>query len=220
MNEILFFTQFVAVLAALYSAVRTGRAGLVALIALSGVLANLFVVKEMVLFGLHVTCSDMFAVGGILGLNVLQELYGREAAREGIRTSLFLLIFFAVFSQIHLLFLPSGGDQTHEAFTQILSSTPRIVVASILSYYLVQRMDLVCFSVLKKWFSSFSIRVFLSLLFSQAIDTILFSFLGLYGLVESIFDIILVSFAVKFALIACSSPLSFLLKMAAKKELA
>ena len=47
---------------------------------------------------------------------------------------------------------------------------------------------------------------------SQALDTALFSVFGLYGLVKNLFEIMLVSYAVKCAIIACSSPLAALLK--------
>ena len=212
MNEVLFFTHILLVLFFLAFAIRLGKEALIAFVSLAGVLANLFVVKEMTLFGLQVTCSDVFAIGGILGLNLLQEIFGKEAAKKAIRASLLALVFFACMSQIHLLYHPSDADQTHLSFASILSSAPRIIAASIGVYYVVQRFDLLFFSSLKRFISNLTLRLLASLLVSQAIDTILFSFLGLYGIVESLFDIILVSYIVKCSIIACGGPIAALFK--------
>lgn len=218
MNEILFFTQLLVLLAFLAIAMRSGERALICLVAFSGVFANLFVLKQVVLFGLHVTCSDVFAVGGVLGLNLIQELYGRGAAREAIRASLFTLILFACMAELHLLFIPSPFDHVHGAYASILSSTPRIVFASIGVYYLVQRVDILFFAFLKKCSIPFGARVFTSLLITQAADTALFSFFGLYGLVESLLDIMVVSFSIKCVLILILSPLATLLKKITKQE--
>jgi uncharacterized PurR-regulated membrane protein YhhQ (DUF165 family) len=58
----------------------------------------------------------------------------------------------------------------------------------------------------------------ISLVFTQWIDTVLFSFLGLFGLVESIFSVIAVSFAVKCLVIGMSAPLVALSRRFSVKE--
>jgi uncharacterized integral membrane protein (TIGR00697 family) len=207
MNEALFFTHVLLVLGFILVAYRMGSSALIALVVLLGVLANVFVVKQMNLFYWTVTCSDVFAIGGILGLNLLQESWGPEKASKAIRVSLLCLIFFAAMAQVHLLYLPSVADKTQDAFLAIFSSSPRIVFSSIAVYYLVQKIDVRIFGFLKTLFAQkfLPFRLTLSLLFSQLLDTILFSFLGLYGLVESIFDVIVMSYLVKCIIIASSS---------------
>ncbi len=207
MNEALFFAHVLLVLGFILVAYRMGRSSLIALIVLLGVLANVFVVKQMELFCWTVTCSDVFAIGGILGLNLLQEGWGQETAGKAIRGSLLCLIFFVAMAQIHLLYVPSAADKTQDAFAMILSSSPRIVFASIAVYYVVQKIDVKIFGFLKHFFAGklLPVRLTLSLLFSQLLDTILFSFLGLYGLVESIVDVIFMSYFVKCVIIASSS---------------
>ncbi|MBF8263395.1 MAG: conserved putative rane protein [Parachlamydiales bacterium] len=212
MNEVLFFAHILAALIFLGVAVRLGSMALAAFIALSGVLANLFVVKQMNLFGLQVTCSDVYAIGGILGLNLLQELYGKEAANRAIRSSIFVLLLFVLMSQIHLLYSPGEFDGTHAAFSIILGQSPRIVAASVGVYYLVQKLDVLFFTFLKRWIENLGTRLMLSLFISQALDTVLFSFFGLYGLVASLFDVIVVSLIVKYAIILCSSHFAALFK--------
>jgi queuosine precursor transporter len=205
MNEAFFFAHIAAALVFLGIAVRLGSMALTVFVALSGVLANLFVVKQMTLFGLDVTCSDVYAIGGILGLNLLQELYGKEAASIALRSSMFGLLLFVAMAEIHLFYLPHEFDHAHEAFSTILGQTPRIVAASIGVYYLVLRFDIVFFAFLKRWIKSLGARLTFSLFASQALDTILFSFFGLYGIVASLFEVIAVSLIVKYMIILCSS---------------
>lgn len=203
MNELLFLTHILLVVGFVLISLRLGKGALIALIAIQGILANVFVVKQMSLFGFAVTCSDVFAIGAILSLNLLQEYFGKESARQAITVSFLSLLFFACMAQVHLLYAPTSFDATQSAFQTIFSSTPRIVFASIAVFYLVQQIDLRLFSLLK---GKFPLRVAISLLASQLLDTVLFSFLGLYGLVEALFDVILVSFLIKCLIIAASAP--------------
>ncbi|MGB7977854.1 MAG: queuosine precursor transporter [Chlamydiales bacterium] len=203
MNESIFLLHVLVVLGFVLASLRLGKGALIALISLQGVLANLFVVKQMFFLGFSVTCSDVFAIGGILSLNLLQEYYGKEAAKQAVNISLLTLLFFAFMSQIHLLYAPTVSDTTHGAFQTIFSQSVRIVFSSIGTFYLIQQFDVRFFGLLK---GALPVRVALSLLSSQLLDTILFSFFGLYGLVESLFDIILVSFLIKCLIIALSSP--------------
>lgn len=212
MNELLFFGHVFLVVGFLFAALKRGSAALTALIALQAVFANLFVVKQMLFFGLEVTCSDVYAIGGLLALNVLQEFFGKEAAKKAIGISFLASVFFAVMAQVHLLYAPSSFDQTHGAFAQIFSSTPRIVFASMGVYWLVQQFDLRFFGWLQTKFSALPLRLGVSLMISQTLDTILFSFFGLYGLVSSLLGIILVSLLTKWLAIGCSVPFSTFLK--------
>jgi hypothetical protein len=210
MNELLFFIHVFLVIGFVLGALRLGKAALIALSAVQAVLANLFVVKQIDLFGFSITCSDVFAVGGILSINLIQEYFGKEAAKLGMQISLLSLFFFAAMSQIHLVYTPSLADGTQSSFFTIFSSTPRIVFASVVVFYVVQKVDIQLFGWMKKIFEGrrLSFRIGTSLVISQFLDTVLFSFLGLYGIVDSISDVVFISFFVKCFIIAFSSSLA------------
>jgi len=219
MNEWIFFTHLLCMIAFLFAALRIGMVALIVLISLQTVLANLFVVKQIELFGLFVTCSDVFIVGSLLALNLLQEFFGKQAAKKAVRISIFSALFFVAMSQMHLLYHPNSEDVTQTAFVQIFSSTPRIVLASIGVFFLVQQIDLRIFAWLQKIFDGkhLPLRIGISLALSQTIDTVLFSFAGLYGLVASILAIIVVSLPIKFLSIACSAPFTALCRKFVRK---
>lgn len=214
MNELLFFLHLLLVFAFGCIALRFGKVVLIAWVAIQAVLANLFVVKQIVFFGLHVTCSDVFAIGSILGLNLLQEFFDKQSAKQAMLAAFFSMLFFAVMSQIHLLYVASSSDTTQEAFRSLLTQTPRLFFASLAVFYLTQQLDIHVFGLIKQKMTmiTFPLRSALSTAFSQLTDTLLFSIFGLYGLVASLSDIILMSFLVKLIIISCMTPLLALVK--------
>src|SRR5690606_19762139 len=110
--------------------------------AMMAVLANLFVVKQITLFGFDVTASDAFAIGSLLCLNFLQEYFHQEEAEKAIWSSFFLMIFFTLVSQIHLLYTPNTHDLTHSAFQTFLAFSPRLLTASIFVFFVTQQVDI------------------------------------------------------------------------------
>ena len=209
-NELFFCCHVFLVVGFLLFALRWGKGALQILIALQAVLANLFVIKQISFFGFSVTCSDVYSIGAILGLNLLQEYWGGDEARKAVKYSLMSLVFFTLMSQMHLWYFPIAEDRTQEAFSILFSQTPRIALASIAVYYLVQRLDVRFFEWLKKTFATkyLPLRIGISLILAQFVDTLLFSFLGLYGLVTSLFDIVVISFLIKCLIIGLSSPMT------------
>lgn len=198
-NELLFFIQFFFSLFFLGATVKFSEAALVAFIALQAVLANLFIMKQIVLFGFTLTCSDLFFVGSMLGLSLLQEYFGKEAARRAGKISFLALLFFTLAAQITLWYQPAPEDLAQGAFKVIFSTTARIVFSSLAVYYLVQKLEILLFGFLRALFSGrfFALRVALSLLITQTIDTLLFSFSALYGVITPLFDVMVVSLCVK-----------------------
>ncbi len=219
MNELIFIIHIFIIILFLLIALRLGKNYLFTLVALQIVIANLFVIKQIELFGRCVTCSDVFIVGSFLGTNLLQEYFGKDEAKKTIKTSFFSLLFFLIMAKIHLLYIPSKYDITNQSFINILSNSPRIIISSILVFFLTLRLDVIFFGFLKKIFKDkyLVIRMTLSSLSAQLIDTILFTFLALKGLVVSIFDVIILSFLIKSIVIICATPFTKLAKFMVKK---
>ncbi len=214
MNETLFLLHMAMAFLFTLGALKLGKGALTTWICLQALFANLFVLKQIELFGFQVTCSDVFAVGGILGLNLLQEYYGKPASQKATQACFFFMLFFVLLSKVHLLYIPSREDTAHEAYSQLLSPAPRLLLASLFVFFIVQKIDLKVFSKLKSKMktSSFGLRNIISLLSSQLLDTVLFTFIGLYGIVSSLYDVILMSFLIKVVVILCLSPSAWVAK--------
>jgi uncharacterized integral membrane protein (TIGR00697 family) len=208
MNEILFIIQTLLIISFALIARRLGKSALIAWVAVQALVANLFVLKQIHLLGFEVTASDAFAIGSLLGLNFLQEYHHRNEANRATWICFFFMIFFVLVSQVHLLYEPSLNDTSQSAFLTILSASPRLLIASMSVFFIVQQIDIRFFAYLKKTFPqiNFAFRAAIALIISQFLDTFLFSFVGLYGIVNSVIDIIIVSFAVKLVVIFCFTP--------------
>lgn len=169
---------------------------------------NLFVLKQINLLGLEVTASESLAVGYLLGLSLIQEFYGRKAARQHVLISMTVSIGFLILAWVHLSYSPNSYDLAHSLYVQLLKPLPRLIGASLLSFLTIQVVDIAFFQYLRqktqgKWFAG---RTGLTLILSQLLDTLLFSFLGLYGLVHNIIHIMIVSFTIKVVVIFFSLP--------------
>lgn len=198
-NELLFFIQVFGTVVIAFAALQLGSVALTTWVTVQALIANLFVLKQINLFGFDVTAADSYAIGSFVGLNFLQEYFGKEKAQEATKICFFFLLFFAVISRLHLLYEPSVYDSTQAAFHVLLSPAPRLFIASLGTFFIVQRVDILFFSFLRRNFSrlGFSVRMGISLIVMQLLDTVLFSVTGLYGSVISLMDIILVSFLIK-----------------------
>jgi len=207
MNELIFVLQIGVLVGALFWAARIGKEALIVLSVLLSVFANFFVLKQMLLLGWNVTCSDAFAIGNIFGLNMLAQAHGRDAAKKTIWISFFAMVFYVVVSQIHLFFIPSPHDTSQVHFASLLETAPRLLIASLATFFIVQQFDVRLYGFFQMRLARFSwqTRSTICLLISQALDTVLFSLLGLYGIIQDLFSMMIVSYLVKCAVIVLTS---------------
>jgi uncharacterized integral membrane protein (TIGR00697 family) len=214
MNELLFIAHTCIISISALIALYLGQAALVAFVCLQCVLANLFVIKQITLFGFSATCADAFTIGAVLGLNLLQEYFGRAITRTCIWINFFLLMFYVIVSQIHIAYIPNSYDTMQGCFVSILGFMPRIVIASFLVHLIVQWVDYALYGFLKRMLRDRYLvtRNVVSIMLTQLLDTVLFSFLGLYGIIENIWQIIFISYVIKLAAIAIASPFVLLSK--------
>jgi uncharacterized integral membrane protein (TIGR00697 family) len=197
-----------------------GKESLITIICIQSIFSNLLLSKQMNLFGFNTICTDIFAVGGIFGLNLLQEYYGRNLVRKTITINLMMLIFYQCIVFFQVWYHPNTFDTAHHLFASLFQSTLRITTASMLVYAIVQLWDAWFFQTLKNYFNNRFLtgRIVASLLISQILDTTLFTFAALYGSVGSIWDIIVVSLSIKVITIACSTPCIYAIKKILPRE--
>ncbi|MBA3751349.1 queuosine precursor transporter [Candidatus Dependentiae bacterium] len=214
MNELLFLCYIFTVATASIIALRLGKEALISLICIQAILTNLFVTKHITLLGLTATASDGLTIGIMLSLNLLREYYTKEIAQQAIFLSFLGALFYTCISFLTLSYIPAVTDTASAHFTALLTPMPRLVAASLFVSVSVQYLDLILYSFLNKLFHKrfFILRNYLTLTFTQFIDTILFTFVGLYGINESftkmntLFDIIITSYSIKLLVILIAVP--------------
>lgn len=225
-NEIIFFAYILIISTTLLIALKISREALVSFICIQAILVNLFVVKEIRLFNLTATASDALSVGITLGLNLIQEYYSKRQAQRAVWLSFLYAIFYCIVSKLHLMYRPDVENLgASKCFNVILGSTPRLIIASLFVYLITQNLDCVIYNYLankvKKRY--FILRNYGSALITQFLDTVLFSFLGLYKInknfssIETIVQIIIISYTVKLIVIFISAPYLALSKKILKK---
>lgn len=186
---------------------------LIAWICIQALFANLFVLEPIDLFGFSCSPSDAFAVGSMISLSLLQQQEGQKQASFASLLSIITLGVFALFSAIHLLFTPYEAAPIYSSYKAIFSHSPRLLLASMGAFFLSQRVDLKLFSWITTLFpkAPFLYKVIPSAFISQTLDTALFTLFGLYGLVDGLFSIFLISSFAKWVTAIFLSSLTALL---------
>jgi len=209
-NEFIFFLHVCAITISIAWATYFGERALITLITIFIVLANLFVTQTITLVGFTATSSDVFTVGCGLALLMLQEKYGKNVAQKAVWISFGGLIITLVLAQFHLWYLPAATDFARPAFNTILGYTPRIFCASIFAYIISQYANIFLYSWLQKraLFIPTVIKTYLILASSNLLDTLVFSVVGLYGVISPLSSIIFVSYAIKIITVFLTVPLS------------
>ena len=214
MNEVLFFCHIFTLILFILGAFRLGKEALMISFAFQVLIANLFIPKQMICFGLHITCVDVYTIGALFSLNMLQEFYGKKVAKQSVWMTFFFLFFFIIMSQFHLKYLPSKADIFQKPFEKILSPSLRIVLSSLGAMLIAQFLDVKLYGLFKRKWNDKKIMFSFAgaALISQFVDTFLFSYLALYGMVEALKEIILMSYLIKVGIIFCMTPCTNFLK--------
>jgi queuosine precursor transporter len=207
-NELIFLLQTSVIALFTLFALRLGSQALVSCICILIVLANIFVLKQISLWGFDVMSADSFIIGAVLGFNLLHEYFGKSLAEKTIWITFFINFVVVVISYFQLAFQPNIYDINHCHFQAIFGVMPRIVGSSVLAHLSSQYVRLAIYSTLKNRFLSVKLffRGFITTIIEQIIDTGAFTFFALYGIVYSLFDVFIVSLITKIIIITTISP--------------
>ena len=190
-NELLLILSLVLIYGGVLLCYRLfGKHGLFALSASATVLANIEVLILVDAFGMEQTLGNVMFASTYLITDILSENESKKDASRAVYIGIFTSVAMLVFSQLWMLFTPAASDFIMPSIKQIFSTTPRLMLASILGYAVSQRFDVWLYHA---WWNLSSrggdsrrmlwLRNNGSTLISQLINTILFTsvaFLGKY----------------------------------------
>jgi uncharacterized integral membrane protein (TIGR00697 family) len=170
-----------------------GKAGLQVAIATAIILANLQGPKLTVIFGLQTSLGVIFYSSIFFATDVLSENYGRAEANKAVRMGFVVSVIVLLMLSLALLYQPSDKPETaafassiHDAFATIINFTPRFVFGSLLAYYVSQSFDVWAFHKIKEMTGGrwLWLRNNGSTLLSQALDTVIYSLVVWWGVVD------------------------------------
>lgn len=190
-NELLLIASLVVEYMAVVLAYKyLGKKGLFAWIAVATILANIEVMVLVEAFGIEMTLGNILFASIFLATDVLSENFGESEAKKAVVIGIASSIVFAIISFSWKIYIPSSNDVNWLSISEIFSKTPRIVLASIVVYAVVQYLDVCLYH--KIWNitsrnadsrSGLWIRNNAATIISQIINAILyniFAFAGVY----------------------------------------
>jgi len=200
-----------------------GRAGLYALVVAGVIVANIQVTKTVILFGLTATLGN--AVYGCLFLatDILSELYGEREARKCVWLGFLAMGLTVVWMQFALRLIPGPEDFAHDALVTVFGVMPRVAAGSLVAYLVSQHHDVSAFMFWRRrtggrllW-----LRNCASTMVSQAIDSLLFCTIGLWGLFEpsTWLEILGTTYLLKWVVAVLDTPFMYLATRLRPKEL-
>jgi len=213
MNELLFFaTIVVAFLGILLFFRLWGRAGILAWIAFGAVLTNIEVLKCVDIFGMPLTLGNVLYGSTFLATDILSQFYGGKEARKGVLMGFMALSFMAGLTTLSLKFVPNSADWASPHLEAIFGFIPRILMASVLSFLVSNTLDTYTYEWIGKHTDKLWLRNNGSTMTSQAVDSLLFSWLAFGGTMPNdvVWELVLTTYAVKVIVALCDTPFLYL----------
>lgn len=186
MNEILLIVSTLFLFSSVLLFLRVfGKTGLYAWTALATLLANIEVILVVKAFGLEQTLGNILFASTFLCTDIASELYGKKEASRIVSLGILSSGIFLFISRSWLLYLPASQDQLSQSFFTVFSNTPRILLAGFIVYAISQKIDVWIYHFIWKHTGEERRGLWLrnngSTLFSQAVNTILFTLGAFYG---------------------------------------
>ncbi len=183
-----------------------GKSGLYMWITIATIAQNIEVLILVKAFGIEMTLGNILFASTFLVTDIVSELYGKSESYKAVRIGIITSIIFVTISSSWLAYSPSENDFASNSIRSIFSYTPRLMLASISVYVIVQFMDVWLYH---RWWKFTTekfgdkkkflwVRNNGSTLISQLLNTILFNtfaFLGTYPL-KTLISIILSSYLI------------------------
>jgi uncharacterized integral membrane protein (TIGR00697 family) len=164
-----------------------GKFGLYVIIVASVITANIQVLKIVQLFGSVATLGNVLYGSIFFATDILSEVYGKQAARRAVWLGFIGMVLMTIWMQIGLKFIPDISDFSQDSLSTIFSLMPRIAAGSMIAYIVSQHHDILSFLFWKnKTKGKFLwLRNCASTMVSQAIDSIIFCTIALWGLFDT-----------------------------------
>lgn len=206
-NEVLLvLTLFVLYGSVLLWFALFGTSGLMGFTVFATIAANIEVLILVQAFGMEMTLGNILFATTFLVTDILSEIAGKKQAQQAVWIGIAANVLFVVVSQSWLMYIPSAEDWATPSMRAIFSNTPRLMLASLAVYAIVQVFDVWLYH---KWWDltqrlSGERRGYLwvrnngSTLISQLLNAILYTVFAFYGMydIPTLVSIVLSSYVI------------------------
>jgi len=139
-------------------------------------------------FGLHLSVGVFMFPVVFLMTDIIGEVYGKRIARFFVLAGFVSTTLFIAYTFLSLgLPWSPRADWVHESYNTVFGISARIAIASLVAFAIAEYQDVFSFFFLKARIGNrfFWLRSFLSNLWSQFLDTIIFMTIAFYGVYET-----------------------------------
>lgn len=224
-NSIMFCVAVLVYLVAVVLAYKIfGKTGLYVFTAISAILANIQVCKNVDFFGLSSTAGNVLYAASFLVTDILSEKYGKKAAQKAVWIGLFTTVVFLIGTQELLALKPNESDIMDPAMKQLFGLVPRVAIGSIIGYACSQSIDVFLYHAIWKKTGDSKKMLWLrncgSTLTSQAVDTVVFTTIAFYGVYPNnvFISILLTTYFFKAVVALCDTPFVYWARKIKTKE--
>lgn len=183
MNHIILIIEIVVAFSMLLAAKKLfGKTGIIAWIAIATVFANIFEAKNMMLFGLNLAAGHVMFGSVFLATDILNECYGKDAAKKGVLVGLFADIALIIFGTICRNYIPSAVDTANYSIKTLFTMSFRITSASAVMFFISNWADVIIFAKIKQLTKGkhLWLRNNVATIFCNCIENFLFYILAFY----------------------------------------
>ena len=179
------------------------------------VISNIVSAKVINLWGFILPAAVIGYPLTYLLTDAISELYGEKRAKLVVYAGFWANILMLLFVQATIVLPPADFWPNQESYVTILSSSSRIVVASLLSYFIAQLLDVKIFHAIKRRTGEkhYWLRKNLSTAASQLLDTAIFISIAFYGTMPTaaLLQMIVFQYIAKTVIAGIDTPISYLL---------
>lgn len=173
-------------------------------------IASVLATKIITVFGFFVPAGVLAYSLTFICTDVISEIWGKKRANQTVLGGFIALLFVLILVRISIVWPKAPFWNQEAAFSVILGSTSRIIIASFIAYLVSQFHDVWAFHFLKKITKNrhLWLRNNLSTAVSQFIDSFLFITIAFYG-VMPIWPLIFGQWVIKFAIALLDTPVIY-----------
>lgn len=143
MNEIVLIFQILLFFGGVVGMYRLfGSKGVMAWSILATVAANIECLVQIDAFGMSMTGGNILFASTFLATDIISEMYGKKEANAVVNISIVTSVLFVLISQTWLFFAPNAVDFAFPHVQGIFKSVPRVMIASLVTYAIVQKTDI------------------------------------------------------------------------------
>ncbi len=197
--------------------VETKKQLLIGLYVAFMLIVNTVGTKIMSIAGVRASVGILYLPFLFIISDTISEAFGKEEAKRMANISTFLLLLLVISFYVCISLPPHPGWEYQKEYRTIFNQSVRMSAASVIAFFISQRMDIDIFSKLRKKTSGkrLYVRNVVSTAVSLAADTILFMFLAFYRMSDKytvgfVFSLIWPYYLLKLAFTFISAPLCYL----------